>query len=71
MDSASALSQREREIAMLAADGLNCHEIGDRLCLSLGTVKTHLAHIYVKLGVKNRAQLTRFVFENRENHPNG
>jgi DNA-binding CsgD family transcriptional regulator len=48
------LSPRESETAELAALGLSCREIGERLYVSLGTVKTHLAHVYAKLGVKNR-----------------
>lgn len=65
------LSPRESETAELAALGLSCREIGERLYVSLGTVKTHLAHVYAKLGVKNRAQLAQFLFNSRENHPNG
>lgn len=71
MSDSVALSLRECEIAGLAADGLSCRQIGDRLYLSLGTVKTHLVHVYAKLGVKNRAELARLFFENRENHPIG
>jgi two-component system, NarL family, nitrate/nitrite response regulator NarL len=49
------LSAREREILKLIADGLSAPRIGARLHLSPATVKTHLQHIYEKLGVSERA----------------
>ena len=38
-------------------DGLSTPEIGSRLFVSRGTVKTHLSHVYAKLGVANRTEL--------------
>jgi two-component system nitrate/nitrite response regulator NarL len=49
------LSEREREILKLVADGLTAPEIGRRIHLSTATVKTHLQHLYEKLGVGERA----------------
>ena len=49
-----ALTPREHEVLVLAAEGLSASGIGDRLCLSPATVKTHLAHLYDKLGVSDR-----------------
>jgi DNA-binding CsgD family transcriptional regulator len=49
------LSPREREVLQLAADGLTGPMVAERLVLSPGTVKTHFAHIYEKLGVGDRA----------------
>jgi two-component system, NarL family, nitrate/nitrite response regulator NarL len=49
------LTPREREVLRLTADGLSAPEIGDRLYLSPATVKTHLQHLYGKLGVSDRA----------------
>lgn len=49
------LSQRELEILRLAADGLSNADIAQRLHLSGTTVKTHLAHVYEKLEVSDRA----------------
>jgi two-component system nitrate/nitrite response regulator NarL len=49
------LSDRERETLKLVAEGLTAPDIGRRLHLSTGTVKTHLAHLYEKLGVSERA----------------
>jgi LuxR family maltose regulon positive regulatory protein len=48
------LSERELEILQLIAEGLSNREIGQRLFLSLPTVKWHTSNIYGKLGVKNR-----------------
>jgi two-component system nitrate/nitrite response regulator NarL len=50
-----ALSGREREVLGLIADGLSAPAIAERLVLSTATVKTHLAHLYEKLGVSDRA----------------
>jgi two-component system nitrate/nitrite response regulator NarL len=51
----SPLSQREREILRLTADGESASDIAGRLFLSPATVKTHLQRIYQKLGVSDRA----------------
>jgi two-component system nitrate/nitrite response regulator NarL len=49
------LSAREREVLALIADGLSAPEIAARLVLSTATVRTHLQHLYGKLGVSERA----------------
>ena len=49
------LSEREIEVLLLAAAGLSGPAIAERLVLSPATVKTHFEHIYVKLGVGDRA----------------
>ena len=53
---ATQLSSRELDVLRLLADGLSAAEIGSRIHLSESTVKSHLAKIYQKLGVTNRAQ---------------
>jgi DNA-binding NarL/FixJ family response regulator len=50
-----ALSAREVEILELVARGTTNREAAERLFISEATVKTHLAHIYAKLGVDTRA----------------
>ncbi|MGV8075245.1 MAG: response regulator [Syntrophobacteraceae bacterium] len=56
----SVLSTTELRIAALIGDGLTSHEIANRLCLSLETVKTHRRNIRKKLGITNtRANLSR------------
>jgi two-component system nitrate/nitrite response regulator NarL len=50
-----ALTPREREILGLIAAGMTAPAIGEQIFLSPTTVKTHLAHLYEKLGVNDRA----------------
>jgi LuxR family maltose regulon positive regulatory protein len=50
------LSERELQVMRLVVAGLSNRQIADQLVLSLGTVKTHIHHIYGKLDVRNRAQ---------------
>jgi len=50
------LSGREDQVLSLLADGLGTGEIASRLYLSESTAKTHITHIYQKLGATNRAQ---------------
>jgi DNA-binding NarL/FixJ family response regulator len=54
---ADDLSDRERQVARLAAEGLTNAEIGAILFISDNTVKTHLAHVLAKLRLKNRTDL--------------
>ena len=48
------LTDREREVAVLMAQGLTNAQIGTRLHVSMASVKAHLSHIFTKLGVDNR-----------------
>ena len=52
-----SLTTAEREVVQLAVEGLSNPEIGARLFMSRSTVKTHLSHVYGKLGVANRTEL--------------
>lgn len=49
------LSQREREVLQLAADGLGVGKIAERLVVSPATVKTHFQNVFDKLGTRDRA----------------
>ena len=51
------LTDREREIAALVADGLDNQAIARRLCLSEGTVRNHISAILAKTNLANRTQL--------------
>jgi LuxR family maltose regulon positive regulatory protein len=53
---AEIVSEREIEVLRLLASGTANREIAEKLFLSLDTVKTHLKHIYSKLGVHSRTQ---------------
>jgi ATP/maltotriose-dependent transcriptional regulator MalT len=50
-----SLSQRELRVLQLIADGATNREAAARLFVSEATIKTHLLHIYDKLGVRDRA----------------
>ncbi len=54
------LSQREREVVLLAVEGLTTEEMAQSLRVSPATIKTHLQKIYRKLGIKKRVQLAKF-----------
>lgn len=56
---ADGLTQREREVALLVADGLRSREVAERLGIASQTVKSHLKTIFDKLGVRNRVELAR------------
>ena len=51
------LTHREREIALLAAQGRTSRDIGSHLGLSARTVDTHLTRVYRKLGISSRAEI--------------
>jgi DNA-binding NarL/FixJ family response regulator len=58
-----ALTARELEVLRLIAAGLTNDEIATRLVLGTGTVKTHVNHIFFKLGVRNRVEAVLFAFD--------
>lgn len=61
---APGLSPREREVALFAALGHTSKFIAERLGISIRTVETHLTHVFTKLGVQNREELSLW-FERR------
>ncbi|MBI5463600.1 MAG: response regulator transcription factor [Ignavibacteriales bacterium] len=50
-----ALTEREKEILKLLVDGLNYSMIGEKLFISLDTVRNHIRHIYEKLHVHSKS----------------
>jgi two-component system response regulator NreC len=58
--SLDGLTQREREVLKLIAEGLTNQEIGKRLYISIKTVQTHRAHILAKLNLHDRTELVRY-----------
>ena len=57
------LTPREFEIARIVAEGVTTREAAARLFVSPKTVEAHLGHIYRKLGLASRSQLTRWYFD--------
>ena len=62
-DGFEELTDREREVTVLAAHGLNNREIAGRLVMSAATAKTHVGRAMMKLEAHNRAQLVAFAYE--------
>jgi DNA-binding NarL/FixJ family response regulator len=59
----SRITEREREVLSLVAEGLSNDEIATRLYLSPLTTKTHVSHIMTKLDARDRAQLVVIAYE--------
>ena len=59
-DSYSALTEREREILKLVAEGFTNNQIGEQLFISPKTVDTHRTHIMDKLNLHSRAELVKY-----------
>ena len=57
----AALTEREREVAVLMTQGLTNNQIGTRLHLSLASVKSHLTSLFTKLGVDNRVSAAMII----------
>jgi DNA-binding NarL/FixJ family response regulator len=66
-----ALTEREREVMTLVAEGLSNEEIAARLFVSPMTAKTHVSRAMVKLGARDRAQLVVFAYESGLVRPAG
>jgi DNA-binding CsgD family transcriptional regulator len=67
----TALTSREREIALLVVDGHSDREIADRLYLSRHTISQYVKRIYRKLDVSSRVALTRLLLDLRNSRLSG
>ncbi|MBI2854999.1 MAG: response regulator transcription factor [Chloroflexi bacterium] len=62
-DSTERLTDREREILKLVAEGRTNQEIADILVVSVNTVQTHRSHVMAKLGLHSRTELVKFAIK--------
>jgi DNA-binding NarL/FixJ family response regulator len=58
------LTPREREVLLLAAEGLTSRVIGERLAISTRTAEAHRANLKRKLGLRSQTELIRFAIKN-------
>jgi two-component system, NarL family, response regulator NreC len=60
-----ALTNREREVLKLSAEGLNGPQIAERLVISVRTVETHRANMMHKLGIRSQTELVEYAREHK------
>lgn len=60
----SLISDRERQVANLVSQGLSSSEIAQILGCALSTIKTHRVNLMRKIGVKNSAEVSRWILQN-------
>jgi DNA-binding NarL/FixJ family response regulator len=57
------LTDREREIVTLVAEGLSNQEIADRIFVSFSTAKTHVSHVLTKLELRDRIHIVIYAYQ--------
>jgi len=62
---ANELTERERDVLRAMVEGLNNHEIAEKLVISLGTVKFHISNIFQKLGINSRVEAVKLAIEQK------
>jgi len=62
---AFSITEKEQEVILLVAEGLNNKEISAQLHLSEGTVRNYLSNILVKLNLRDRTQLAVWYYQNK------
>lgn len=67
----AAITPVEWDVACAVAEGLTTPQIADKLFISRNTVKTHLSHLFTKLGVATRSELAAAVVRQGPDHPPG
>lgn len=68
---AGPLSERELEVVRLVTQGLSNAEVAARLYLSEATVKSHVARVLAKLGLRDRVQVVVYAYEHGIVRPGG
>ena len=61
LDASNSLTQKELEVASLAAEGLQNKEISERLNISVNTVRTHLRQVFEKLEIDRRSEISKLL----------
>ncbi len=64
------ISEREREVLGLLAQGRTYREIADSLCISMATIKSHVSHLYEKTGTRNKVELINLLYDSWAPGPN-
>lgn len=57
-----SFTRRERDVVLLALDGLKSHEIAERLHIAPSTTNDYLQHIFAKTGARSRSHMVALVF---------